>query len=352
MKALFTCMRASVLICAVAYFLSSGRVISETGLSSTSLPTFSRGINLSGAELNPDRIPGVMGKDYTYPPIQELDYYQRKGFDVVRLPFLWERLQPSLFGKLDEAELSRLKSFVAAAGARNMQVILSPHNFGRYRLSGKETLIGTTRVPIEAFDDFWHKVAAEFAGNDAVYALSLMNEPHDSWGLWKRTAQAGLDAIRRADRKRLVLIPGDHWSDASRWQQYNDNLILDDPCSCIMYEAHQYFDFDDSGTYKLGYTLNGASPDRGVERVRPFVEWLKQHNLRGIITEFGVPNDDPRWLELVQRLLVYLAQENIPWVYWAGGPWWGNYPLSAEPKNGVDSPIMAVLTKHYRSLRK
>ena len=243
MKALFTCMRASVLICAVAYSLSSGRVISETGLSSTSLPTFSRGINLSGAELNPDRIPGVMGKDYTYPPIQELDYYQRKGFDVVRLPFLWERLQPSLFGKLDEAELSRLKSFVAAAGARNMQVILSPHNFGRYRLSGKETLIGTTRVPIEAFDDFWHKVAAEFAGNDAVYALSLMNEPQNCWGLWKRTAQAGLDAIRRADRKRLVLIPGDHWSDASRWQQYNDNLILDDPCSRIMYEAHQILRF-------------------------------------------------------------------------------------------------------------
>jgi endoglucanase len=49
----------------------------------------------------------------------------------------------------------------------------------------------------------------------------------------------------------------------------------------------------------------------------------------------------------VERLLVFLAQEKIPWTYWAGGPWWGNYALSAEPKNGVDAPIMAVLAKDY-----
>jgi len=338
-------------ICASAYLLTSSFAVSGIIEPTHGRQAFVRGINLSGAELNPDRIPGVLGRDYLYPPVHELDYYASKGFDVVRLPFLWERLQPELFGKLDDAELGRIKSFVAAARLRHMRVIISPHDFGRFRLAGKETLIGTPGVPIKAFADFWSKLAAEFAGDNAVYAFSLMNEPHDSDGLWKKTAQAGLDAIRSADPKRLVLVPGDQWSDASRWRQYNDNLILDDPGDRIMYEAHQYFDFDHTGTYKLGYTLNGASPDRGVDWVRPFSEWLKQHNLRGIITEFGVPNDDPRWLELVQKLLAYLAQQNIPWAYWAGGPWWGNYPLSAEPKNGVDSPIMAVLTKDYRSLR-
>jgi hypothetical protein len=35
-----------------------------------------------------------------------------------------------------------------------MRVILSPHNFGRYFLHGKETLIGTSGVSIEAFADF------------------------------------------------------------------------------------------------------------------------------------------------------------------------------------------------------
>ena len=114
----------------------------------------------------------------------------------------------------------------------------------------------------------------------------------------------------------------------------------------------RYFDFDDSGTYKLGYTLNGASPDRGVERVRPFVEWLKQHNLRGIITEFGVPNDDPRWLELVQRLLVYWRKKIFRGCIGPAARGGETTHYVAEPKNGVNSPIMAVLTKHYRSLRK
>jgi endoglucanase len=310
--------------------------------------TFERGINLSGAELNPDRKPAVYGRDYIYPSASELDYYASKGFSVVRLPYRWERLQPSLFGNLDEVELGRIKTVIAAAHNRNMRVILSPHNFGRYYLDGNETLIGTDGVFIEAFADFSRKVAAAFAGNQAVYGLSLMNEPHASRYLWKQTAQAGLDAIRAADRERLVLAPGDEWSGAWSWREYNEDFLLRDPANRVIYEAHQYFDLDHSGTYKFGYTLNGASPERGVEWVRPFAEWLKLHQVRGIITEFGVPGNDPRWLDLVDRLLAYLAREDIPWTYWAGGPWWGDYPLSAEPKNGVDAPIMAVLAKDLR----
>ena len=308
---------------------------------------FARGINLSSGELNVQANPAIYAKDYVYPLPQELDYYASKGFAVVRLPYRWERLQPSLFGELDGAELGRIRRFVAAAQARKMKVILSPHNFGRYFLDGQETLIGSTDVPIEAFADFSRKVAAAFIGNDGIYGLSLMNEPHDSNGLWKQTAQAALDAIRTVDRDRQVLAPGDEWSGAWSWRRYNDDFLLNDAAGRVIYEAHQYFDFDRSGTYKVGYLLNDASADRGVEWVRPFAEWLKEHRVKGIITEFGVPNDDPRWLELTQRLLVYLAQENIPWAYWAGGPWWGNYPLSAEPKNGVDAPIMAILTKDY-----
>lgn len=339
-------------ICALAYLLSGGQVVYGASLLAEGQIPFARGINLSGGEFNPERKTALYGRDYIYPSVQELDYYASKGFEVIRLPYRWERLQPSLFGPLNQSELGRIKSFVAAAQARNMRVILSPHNYGRYFLNGNEMLIGTAGVPIEAFADFSHKVAAEFAGDDAVYALSLMNEPHGSKGLWKQTAQAGLDAIRAADRERLVLAPGDEWSGAWSWQSYNDDFLLDDAAGHIMYEAHQYFDLNHSGTYKVGYTLNGASSDRGVEWVRPFADWLTAHHVRGIITEFGVPGDDPRWLELTEQLLAYLAREKIPWTYWAGGPWWGNYPLSAEPKNGVDAPIMSVLTKDYGMLRK
>jgi endoglucanase len=175
---------------------------------------FARGINLSSGELNPQLTPAIYAKDYIYPSPQELEYYAGKGFAVVRLPYRWERLQPSLFGELDGVELGRIKSVLAAAQARNMKVIVSPHNFGRYFLRGNETLIGTAGVPIAAFADFCRKVAGALVGNDAIYGLSLMNEPHASRCLWKQTAQAGLDAIRAADRERLVLAPGDEWSGA------------------------------------------------------------------------------------------------------------------------------------------
>ena len=335
-------------ICAFGYLLGCGCAVSGEPVLSFSQELFLRGINLSGAELNEDRNRAVYGRDYVYPPAHELDYYASKGFAVVRLPYRWERLQPSLFGELDGVELGRIKGFVGAARARNMRVILSPHNYGRYYIDGKATLIGTERVSIEAFADFSHKVATAFAGDPAIYALSLMNEPHDSRGLWKQTAQAALNAIRTADNERLVLAPGDQWSGAWSWRRYNNDFLLDDAAHHIMYEAHQYFDYNHSGIYRFRYALNDVSPERGVQLVRPFAEWLRVHQVKGIITEFGVPNDDARWLELTQRLLAYLARENIPWTYWAGGPWWGNYPLSAEPKNGVDAPIMTVLTRDYR----
>lgn len=330
----------------IASLLSCAHAVHAAPPSAEDQLAFARGINLSGGELNPQKA-AVYAKDYIYPSPQELDYYAGKGFAVVRLPYRWERLQPSLFGDLDPAELARIEGVVAEARAHNMRVILSPHNFGRYFLHGKETLIGSGDVSIGAFADFSHKVAAAFAGNDAVYALSLMNEPYDTNHLWKSTAQAGLNAIRTADRDRLVLAPGDEWSGAWSWDHYNKDFLLDDASNHLVYEAHQYFDLDHSGTYKLGYTLNGATPERGVEWVHPFVEWLKLHQVKGIITEFGVPGNDPRWLELTRRLLAYLALEHVPWTYWAGGPWWGNYPLSTEPKNGVDAPIMSVLTTDY-----
>ena len=75
-----------------------------------------------------------------------------------------------------------------------------------------------------------YTVAAAFAG--CVYALSLMNEPHDSDCMSEQTAQAGLEAIRKADRERLVLAPGDQWSEASKWPPR------------VIYEAHEYFDAD------------------------------------------------------------------------------------------------------------
>jgi endoglucanase len=154
-------------ICASACLLVGGHG-AHTEFLTESQVLFPRGMNLAGAEFNPERNPATYGTDYIYPPLRDLDYFAGKGFAVVRLPYRWERLQPSLFQKLDEAELGRIKKFVAAAHDRKMRVILSPHNFGRHLIDGEDKLIGSASVPIEAFADFSYKVAAAFRADPGI----------------------------------------------------------------------------------------------------------------------------------------------------------------------------------------
>ena len=110
-----------------------------------------------------------------------------------------------------------------------------------------------------------------------------MNEPYDSKGLRKQTAQAGPDAIRTVDDERFVLAPGDEWSGAWSWRRYNDDFLLDDATVASCTTRINTLIPITVERYKVGHRRNGASSDRGVEWVRPFAEWLKLHHVRGIM---------------------------------------------------------------------
>ena len=70
---------------------------------------------------------------------------------------------------------------------------------------------------------------------------------------------------------------------------------------------------------------------RGARRVRPFIEWCRENKVRGLVGEFGVPND-VAWRETNDLFLAECFEANIAACYWAGGEWWGKYPLSIQPK--------------------
>jgi endoglucanase len=306
------------------------------------------GVNLAGADFG-SNFPGTYNVDYTYPTSVELDYYHAKGLNLIRLPIKWERIQPILNGNLSDAELLRIRNFLLLAQNRNMNVIIDLHNYCRYNQNGIDKIIGSKDLNIANVKDLWTKLALELKIYTNIWGYGIMNEPHDLLVnvTWFNIAQEIINGIRINDLKTRIIVGGDSWSSAERWMQYSNNLKnLSDPSNKLTFEAHVYFDKDASGTYVNNYDNEGAYQNIGIDRVAPFVNWLKTNNLNGFIGEYGVPANDNRWLLVLNNFLSYLKENCINGTYWAGGPWWGNYILSIEPVLGIDKPQMSTLLKH------
>lgn len=304
------------------------------------------GVTISGGEFGEDKLPGTIFRDYMYPSdVAAQQYFHGHGQTLIRVPFRWERVQRDPLGPLTQADISSLRSTLNAAQQAEQLVILDMHNYGR--LYDKPL----TTADAGKFADVWSRIAREFQGHPALFGYELMNEPHDlpeGDAGWAALAQAGTDAIRREDSKAWVLVPGYGWQTARFWPENNASLNVTDPTGRLLYAAHQYFDSDYSGSYSKSYDADGAYQGIGVDRIKPFLDWLGQRNARGIFTEYGVPDTDPRWLTVLDQFLGELRSNPAiaGGTYWAAGPWWGSYPLSVEPRNGQDRPQMRVLDRY------
>lgn len=82
------------------------------------------GVNIAGAEFNGRKVPGVPNQDYFYPAMPTIDYFASNGMNSIRVPFLWERVQPQLGAALDSAELQCLEDVVRYANDKGLYVVL------------------------------------------------------------------------------------------------------------------------------------------------------------------------------------------------------------------------------------
>ena len=191
------------------------------------------GVNLAGAEFG--EIPGVHGREYLYPTRENVDYYRGLGFNFIRLPFKWERLQPSLGEAFAPAEQALLADIVTYATGRGLFVALDPHNYARRRLAAdywdKEHLIGTSDVPTASFADLWRRLATLFKGDQQVF-FNLMNEPvGPSAERWLGIANRAITAIRGTGAPNLILVPGVAYTGAHSWHASGNTVMagVEDP---------------------------------------------------------------------------------------------------------------------------
>lgn len=302
------------------------------------------GVNLSGAEFAPNVLPGVLGTDYAFPTLAELAYYAGKGMRLVRLPFLWERIQPALGGPLDPAHMAWLTSF--AQFTPSTQIVLDVHNFG-FR-NGQ--LIGATPGPTAVqFGNLWSQLAAAFAGYPNV-RFGLMNEPSaPSLATWLTTVNTAIAAIRATGATNLITVPGLDFTGADTWiASGNAGAMIGvvDSGSNFLFEVHQYIDIDGSGT-----SPNAVDSTILSQRLGAVTTWARANGVRLFLGEFGIANN-PTMLAAMVDGVSFMAQNADVWESWAiwgGGPRWpSNYIYLVEP-NGLgtqtvtDSPQVAAL---------
>ena len=301
------------------------------------------GVNLAGGEFGPGGT--TYGSDYEYPTHAEIDYEASKGMNVIRMPFLWERLQPTLGQAFNATEMQRIDDVVSYATSKGLKVVLDPHDYGRY--NGQD--IGSSAVPNSAFASFWGQLAGHFASNGNVI-FGLMNEPDQSSASgWLGSVNAAIAAIRAAGATQEVLVPGIGYDGAWTWtttHSDNANVIgtgVKDSANNYAFEVHQYLDGDGSGT-----STSVASPTTGSDRLTAITNWATQNGKKLFLGEFGAGSDQAS-VTALGNMLSYMTQHGDVWqggTYWAAGPLWGNYMFSAEPSNGVDKPQMTVLEQY------
>ncbi|KAF2279346.1 glycoside hydrolase [Westerdykella ornata] len=331
------------------------------------------GVNSAGGEFGQHNLPGTFGIDYRFINETTIDIFLNEGINVVRLPFLLERICPlstglgSTFNETYFAELQKAVIHITKSGA---YAILDAHNYMRYNDPSNQpwsgsvigSVIGSadpSAATTQQLAHFWYALSERFVSNPNVI-FGLMNEPHEMpTSLVLANNQASINAIRAAGAKQLILVPGNGFAGAHRWMEYtcwdaakqctaNSEVMTQiyEPGNNFAFDMHVYFDKDTGG---MEAECTTASPGN----LYAVTNWLKEKNYTAFLSEFGAAANEGCWATL-NSTLTFMEQNSaqwIGWTYWAAGPLWGDYFLSIEPGRGVGSTTTwpLVLAPHVKS---
>ena len=214
---------------------------------------------------------------------------------------------------------------------------------------GRWTAISVT--PTQATWSHRRGVAVQFSSDQTspttatVYVDTIRQHGQTSTTLtearqWEEATQECVDAIRANQDTTPVYVPGVAFSGAQNWPRNHPAPWIDDPAGAAVYEAHYYFDRDNSGTYRQPFAAEEADAirrgyasleDRATTELHRFLHWCETNAVNGFVGEIGWNNthDSSRWNAVGDALYNALDDATVGAAYWAAGQWYGtSYNLS------------------------
>jgi len=295
------------------------------------------GVNLAGAEFD------AIGGNWHWPNADNMRYYLQKGFNIFRIPFLWQRLQPQPGGPLLESALTGLDAMVAAINAAGAVAVLDSHDYGHVN----KAIIGTpgSGVTIDDFADFWGRMGARYRQRSLVW-YNLMNEPHDMPPQLNLDMQnAAVSAIRDAGARSKVLFSGIAWTGGHSWLSSGNGQVMlgvNDPIGNFGFDIHQYLNRG------YGGGAGPVMPGSGSQSLIGVTQWARQNGMKLFVGEFGC-DPLPEFMKELTDLLNFITANPDVFIgatYFAGGGTWGRNRASADPVDGVEKPQLSLM-EHY-----
>lgn len=182
---------------------------------------------------------------------------------IIRLQVRQERLQSTFYATINNTSnaggptnyYNNMLSYVAAANAKGIIVVICPHNFNEFYNgdgAGIYGILGDTNFPVAAMADFWYQMGLLFRHNPLVW-FNLTNEPRFEKscstvaGYWNTI----IAKIRESGFAGRIVCPSTGYCGAINWVSEGAGAAmstLKDPCNNIVWEVHNYGDTSGSGS--------------------------------------------------------------------------------------------------------
>ena len=350
----------------------------------TTIPTWHfAGVNLSGLEfdkvVNATVIPNLSITDQSTSAsdLANTSTFIQGGINTVRVPMSWDYLQMDGAGKgiiSTEYYVNFVRPLIATLTQAHVYTIIDIHAYMRYSIYGKEYSgcgaqgpcpDGTLELDSTAYQSVWGQLL-DLLQNDKdidmkYVVLDLMNEPVSVPDDSVFTIQTDLiKLLRGKNYTGPIMVEGNAWTGLHSWttemwtgsngtKYTNETLFTRDnftkagitDLSNIFINVHQYLDSNYSGT---GNSCQSDLSTKGPDgfNLDAFVTYLKNNQLKAIVTEFGAGNDATSCKQPLTDFVQYLKDNAVGdkdygfvgWTAWSTGHGWGDsYNLLVTPSS-------------------